>query len=416
MEEQKKDKLYLILQIAVAVLLFFGFFRLMIVIDISLATADLVVAFIFFAMAFILKIKKNSYNVISMLFIMIVFLLTSYTMSITDYGSRFMWLSTIIVVAFYFRDKKEGLYWTVFFVIAALLPEILINGHFTAVYLVSYATIIVNIALLAVIISWYEGIKEREREHYENQQKILEREIEKAVLKLREKDSFILKQSKVTATTDIMKKIAHHWRQPLNVISLIFSAIEVEGENNKKQQELIQNGQKAVDELSKTIDEFRELFSEKENEEDFILSESVDKALKIVSGAILEKNIQLTFENYENYKVRGFANDLTQVFITLIENSIEAMDRAQIAGRFIKINIFESDGFAVVKIEDNGGGINETIKDKIFEPYFSTKMQTSGTGINLFVAKQTVEKNMRGKILAYNGENGAIFEIRLPLI
>ena len=68
----------------------------------------------------------------------------------------------------------------------------------------------------------------------------------------------------------------------------------------------------------------------------------------------------------------------------------------------------------ILYIEDNGGGIKVKPRNKIFEPYFTTKKDSDGTGIGLYMSKIIVDKNMNGKLRVRDGEFGARFEILLP--
>ena len=66
-----------------------------------------------------------------------------------------------------------------------------------------------------------------------------------------------------------------------------------------------------------------------------------------------------------------------------------------------------------VTVKDNGGGIDPEVMDRIFEPYFTTKVQGEGTGIGLYIAKVIIEKNMGGKLDVVNLEGGTAFTITL---
>ena len=65
-------------------------------------------------------------------------------------------------------------------------------------------------------------------------------------------------------------------------------------------------------------------------------------------------------------------------------------------------------------VEDNGGGVLVEPKSKIFEPYFSTKKDSDGTGLGLYMSKMIIEKNINGKLIINNTKEGAKFEICIP--
>jgi signal transduction histidine kinase len=77
----------------------------------------------------------------------------------------------------------------------------------------------------------------------------------------------------------------------------------------------------------------------------------------------------------------------------------------------------------VISIKDNAHGVNEKIIDKIFQPYFTTKHKSKGTGIGLFMSNEIITKHMKGKLIVknsnftYNKNNyyGAEFIIYLPI-
>ncbi len=66
-----------------------------------------------------------------------------------------------------------------------------------------------------------------------------------------------------------------------------------------------------------------------------------------------------------------------------------------------------------VTVCDNGGGVDEAIQEKIFEPYFSTKGEKSGTGLGLYMVKTIIEGHLNGEISVLNSEKGACFTIEL---
>lgn len=91
--------------------------------------------------------------------------------------------------------------------------------------------------------------------------------------------------------------------------------------------------------------------------------------------------------------------------------------------KLIFIDILKNNDKAVIKIKDTAGGIKEDIINRIFEPYFTTKHKSQGTGIGLYMTLEIVDKHMNGEISVSNKEFvynktkyvGAEFKIILPL-
>jgi signal transduction histidine kinase len=71
--------------------------------------------------------------------------------------------------------------------------------------------------------------------------------------------------------------------------------------------------------------------------------------------------------------------------------------------------------YAMIAFKDNAGGIEESVLDKIFEPYFTTKHATQGTGLGLYMCRMIIQKNMGGVLEAKNCANGVCFYIKVPV-
>lgn len=101
-----------------------------------------------------------------------------------------------------------------------------------------------------------------------------------------------------------------------------------------------------------------------------------------------------------------------------MNNAIDAIKRRIQSGEIekgyihITIQILGDDG--VIAVTDNGGGISDDIVDKIFNPYFTTKHDSYGTGIGLYIAKNIIESRMRGTLSVKNCDEGSCFMINIP--
>jgi len=108
--------------------------------------------------------------------------------------------------------------------------------------------------------------------------------------------------------------------------------------------------------------------------------------------------------------------ELTQVLINIFNNAKDILVEQEVDDdKWIKADLIQIENKAIITIEDNGGGIPNNLISKIFDPYFTTKHQSQGTGLGLYMSKDIIEKHLHGKLSVKNSENGAIFSIELPL-
>jgi signal transduction histidine kinase len=245
--------------------------------------------------------------------------------------------------------------------------------------------------------------------------------------KSREKDTMIAQQAKMAAMGEMIENIAHQWRQPLSSISTISTGIKIQYEYldvNKedviKSMDAIANTTKY---LSQTIDDFREYFNPQKEASFFNIKSILDKVARLLEPQMYSKNIQI-IKDIEDASIFGFENEFLQVIINILNNSKDEFERKEVENKFIFINTEITEDEIIIKIKDNAGGIDENIIDNVFESYFTTKQETKGTGIGLYMSKEIVEKHMNGTLSVSNEEyvyleksyKGATFLITLPFI
>ena len=125
-----------------------------------------------------------------------------------------------------------------------------------------------------------------------------------------------------------------------------------------------------------------------------------------------KEGVHIELEVLGDSKIYVHKNRLMQVIINLLNNAKDALNLQKIEDKNIKISIDSDDKFAYISVQDNGGGIDESVMDKIFKPYFSTKNNKS-TGIGLYMSKQIVEQ-FNAEMTVGNSNGGACFSIKLP--
>ncbi len=258
----------------------------------------------------------------------------------------------------------------------------------------------------------------------------LEKRIKEEVRKNREKDRLMFQQARLASLGEMLGNIAHQWRQPLMELNLLLYKIKKSFENDKldkvKMEELYKKSSFIIEKMSQTIIDFQNFFKPDKKYEYFNVLETIKYSLSIIEGSLKRADILVTIDAKEDIIVRGFQNEFSQVIINILNNAKDALKKRDIKRRKIDILVYvenscflygetKSDKNAVIEIKDNGGGIRENIIDKIFEPYFTTKHTSQGTGLGLYMSKMIIEQSMKGLLEVKNADEGAVFTIKIPI-
>ena len=231
---------------------------------------------------------------------------------------------------------------------------------------------------------------------------------EKETLKLlKEKDHILSQQAKMVAMREMLESIAHQWRQPLSTISTAASGIKLEKEFNnlddEKFNELMDVIVQNTLNLSATLDNFKNYFNTKNEKTVFELEKTVKKVLDLVGYRLNDEKIEVIV-NLKDMRLEGLENELMQSLVNIINNSQEAFRKSNLDKRYIFIESFSKDNSMIISIKDNANGIPQEILEHVFEPYFTTKHQSSGTGIGLYMAHEIITKHFKGTIMMQNCE------------
>ncbi len=238
--------------------------------------------------------------------------------------------------------------------------------------------------------------------------KSLEKKIRKEVENNRKKDRVMFQQAKLASLGEMLQNIAHQWRQPLGSLSMILQAFQTKNILGKLTPEFIDqkvsNGLLIADNMSHTIDDFRNFFNPDKERSSFNLNKCIKHALELLKYVFKQNNI-IIYEHIEsnsNIIISGYYNELSHVFLNILNNAIDALKKVNFKEKYIRIAVKKYKNSVMVSIIDNGGGINKKIISQVFEPYFTTNYKSAGTGIGLYMSQQIVEKHMEGIIRVRN--------------
>jgi len=247
--------------------------------------------------------------------------------------------------------------------------------------------------------------------------KKLELKVKKEVEKNLKKDSILIHRSRLAQMGEMMSLIAHQWKQPLSAISATSSGLHIKIELDMYDKEFFLKSLTKIEEfvnhLSSTIDDFSNFFKPSKVKQSFYIYEAINKALSIATYSLSKKSIDLELDLDESLKVETYQNELIQVLLNIIKNAENILIKREIENPRIKIKLFQKKNKKIIEISDNGGGIDQKIISKIFEPYFSTKAAKDSTGLGLYMSKFIVEDSLGGEISVRNSSVGAVFSIIL---
>jgi C4-dicarboxylate-specific signal transduction histidine kinase len=317
---------------------------------------------------------------------------------------RMVWFFLTAFAAYMLRGKKYGEFITSIIFILVLFFYFMVGINISGYGLFTFFS-----ALLSFNIFAYYFM-----DKIENETAYFEQEVQYEVEKRQAQEQILLRQYRMANMGEMIDAIAHQWRQPLmqgNMILLnIDDSLENEFYNKKYLQEKISELSSLNRHMSQTIDDFRALLHHEKSKSRFNVAKMIDEVLELMKTQLKEIETSVS-PNDAPYSIVGYKNEVIQVVIILISNAIEALKHTEY--KKISITIQQKEESIDILIEDNAGGIDNSILDKIFDSYFTTKKEIKGTGLGLYIAKIIIEENMQGKLSVKQGREGAQFTISI---
>jgi len=258
-------------------------------------------------------------------------------------------------------------------------------------------------------------VKEK-TEELQHLNETLELRVKEEIAKNEAKQQVMFWQSRLASLGEMLANIAHQWRQPLTELNLTIYSMKKSAMNNDADavKKLYDDSRNIIKNMSNTIEDFTNFFKPDKDKQPFKVASSINESLHILDK-ILKKEMIVVKTDFENIEVLGISNELSQVIINLIKNSIDAFVDNSILIREIDISLKSDDSFALIELSDNAGGIKQKSIYKIFEPYFTTKHKSQGTGLGLFMSKMICEQGLNGSIDAESKQGMTKFIVKIPL-
>lgn len=244
--------------------------------------------------------------------------------------------------------------------------------------------------------------------------KDLQSQVEIELEKNRQKEKVLMQQVKLASMGEMIDAIAHQWQQPINLINLridILCQMFENGKLDKSQMDSFKNKTTLnINHMLSTLNEFRTFFRPNTQEEDFDTKLMCEKVLLLIKDELINHKVIVNINEINSFKIKGVENEFKHLILNLINNSKDAFNEKNIPSneRVIHINIQSDKNKNTIEIIDNAGGIPQNIIDDIFKANVTTKENSKGTGIGLYLSNQIALK-YNGVLKVENTQNGAKF-------
>ncbi|EJG02481.1 sensor histidine kinase [Flavobacterium sp. F52] len=227
-----------------------------------------------------------------------------------------------------------------------------------------------------------------------------------SVVEKKEKDAWI----------NLMKVISHELLNSITPIRSICQNLEdlveqdsLSAEDLEDVKHSVQTMLRRSDHLQKFVEGYRKLaMLPSPKKEKTALQQVVENCIQIMNPLLRKNNIEVTNSVTQNYLINIDSQQIEQVFINLLTNSINALENSNL--KQISISAEAKNNRIFIKVSDSGKGIEKEIEEKIFLPFFTTRPE--GAGIGLTLSKNIIEAH--GGYISHKNENEkTVFEISL---
>lgn len=216
--------------------------------------------------------------------------------------------------------------------------------------------------------------------------------------------------------------IAHEINNPLATLALGNKLARKELQNKTVNNEVLQRrldqNYDMIQRISTIVRSMKAIGGKSDGEKHIVIDglTILNNTLQLCLNRFNELNIQFGIENYTSENeafIIGAEVQLSQVFMNLICNSVQALTELPKNDRWIKISINKSNTYFEFRFVDGGKGIPQDIRDKIMRPFFTTKEVGQGTGLGLSLSSSII-KNHGGDLYYEEGQANTCFVVKIP--
>ena len=341
-------------------------------------------------------------------------------------NSGFLWFFLFPLFAIFLTGRNAGRIW-VGLLFLSIITVFVISPYLTLPYEPIYLIfLLIALFLESVYVLFAQSIQHRyemelslKNKRLEHLTQNLQDEVDKQVAITRSQDSLLSQQSKMAAVGEMMNNISHQWKQPLSTINVLVQNVEVArdlGDENIDQlmQTTLQSVLNQTELMQTTMKDFLDFSRPDLQSKIFSLNHAIQMMQTIVASSFIAHQLELSYQPLErDIRIQGKENEFVHAIMNIVNNAKDALIEREVIGGKVRLYLVESEKHIVLYICDNGGGIDEKIISKVFDPYFSTKLDHGGTGLGLHMSAKIIKESFKSSIKVNNDDAGACFIITL---
>lgn len=245
----------------------------------------------------------------------------------------------------------------------------------------------------------------------------LQIQIDEAVKVQKQVNCEEFQHNRITQMNELLNMLAHQWRQPLSRIATVVAnmklhiALETYDINSMGHE--LDKVDSHIQELSDTINSFRKLYKIDDGHRINNIDKSLLETIELMKPLLDDDSITLSVDI--PFELPSISTEIAQVFLNLIKNAYEEFISRETKNPHLSIAVYYQENRLFIDFKDNAGGIENEILEKVFDPYFSTKLKRHGIGLGLFSCKTIIEQTCFGSLECFNEDKGACFRIKIPM-
>jgi len=231
------------------------------------------------------------------------------------------------------------------------------------------------------------------------------------------------KMQQIYSTAELGKTAAgllHDINTPISVISLNLDTLKNLSDNDKSLAEVntsLERASRAANKIALIIKASRNQLIETLDASSFLLSDEIEEVVSLFSHRAKKSHIRIAIDVEKNLKIHTFRTPLSQVIANLLSNAIDSYNdmKTQTESKEIHLEAKGMRDEVILKVSDNGAGIPSKNINKLFQPLFTTKTNSGGTGLGLYISKKIVDETLSGSLKVESLVNkGTTFTLKLP--